>query len=245
MAETTIDHAAGASTAGGRTPEPNGYTNRRVYGVLVAVLGMIAGLVMLGGPASAAPYTPGASIFLSNSHPAVGQPVIVWGRGFGSSEPVILDLESVVTHLTTVDDDPNGRFATTVRLPLGATCEHRIVATGQNSGRTASARIFIGDCNDDGHGTGGGGHGTGGGGYGGYGGGYGGYCGGFGGGYGYGGGYDGGGYDGGSYGGGGHAGHVSNLPKTGASGLIGISVLGVALLGGGILMAAKRRKINP
>jgi LPXTG-motif cell wall-anchored protein len=205
------------------------HTNRRTYEVFIAVLGMIAALMILAAPASAAPYTPGASLFVSDSNPPEGSPLTVFGRGFGPNEPVSIDLESTVTHLTTVTTDPNGVFFTTVRLPDGAIGEHRIVGTGQDSGRTASARIFIGDPSHGRHG------GFGGGGFGG---------GGFGGG-GFGDGAEGfhhgdhGNWNDGDSGGG----SVGNLPNTGASGLVGIGVLGIALLGGGILMAAKRRKI--
>lgn len=122
---------------------------RRYSHVTVAVVTMTAALGAVATSASAAPYTPNATISLSASCGEPGDAITVSGKGFDASEGISVGLKDPAATLASTTTGSTGAFSTTVRLPAGFDGSNRITATGATSGRTAIAKITIGDCSSD------------------------------------------------------------------------------------------------
>ena len=118
-----------------------------------AVLVGVLSLVFLAGPgsvASAAPAygpaggTAAVSITVSVDPATEVVTVTVSGTGFDPSEVIVIDVFSQGINVGQTHADATGAFSDTVTLPAGlAAGTHTIVATGQTSGKTASASFTL------------------------------------------------------------------------------------------------------
>src|SRR2546425_1262296 len=108
--------------------------------VIVAIsLGLVGSLVV-PGIATGAIAT--ARITLK---PKMGPPTTrtkVVGRGFGSSEQVVVDFDA--SPVGAAMTDPAGSFTTRIRVPISAQPgDHQVTATGQASGLSASKTFLV------------------------------------------------------------------------------------------------------
>ena len=86
---------------------------------------------------------PEAAITVSPERAAVGARLTVSGTSFAPGEQVRLELHSTPVLLATVTADAQGRFTATLTVPRVAPGAHQVVATGDSSGRRASASLTV------------------------------------------------------------------------------------------------------
>jgi LPXTG-motif cell wall-anchored protein len=121
------------------------YMRMRASGAAVVFAVGAAGVALLAGAATAAPYTNGPTQSISTSNPEPGGKVSVSGGGMVANEQVAIELHSTPVLLKAVQADANGAYSAEVKLPTDATCSHELVAVGKTSGRTVTTDIVIGD----------------------------------------------------------------------------------------------------
>jgi len=133
---------------------------KRLFAVLVAVVGMVIAAASLGMPASAYPTGVNPVIFLNKTVVEQGGSVIVTGENFTPNSNVVLTLTSVQVPLGTVHTDSNGEFTAQITIPsTEPTGQHTVEALDTPTGDVATATLTV----VAGGGTGGGTGGTGGG----------------------------------------------------------------------------------
>jgi hypothetical protein len=133
---------------------------KRLFAVMVAVIGMVIAAASIGVAASAYPPGTGPTISTSTSTVPQGGSLTVFGDNFSPNSDAVLSLHSTPVGLGTVHTDSNGQFSAQVTVPSTTSPgTHTIEALDMPTGDIASATITV-----TAGGTGGGGGGGGGGG---------------------------------------------------------------------------------
>jgi hypothetical protein len=131
---------------------------KRLFAVIVAVIGMVIAAASIGVAASAYPPGTGPTISTSTSTVPQGGSLTVFGDNFSPNSDAVLSLHSTPVGLGTVHTDSNGQFSAQITVPSSTTPgTHTIEALDTPTGDIASATITV-----TGGGTGGGGGGGGG-----------------------------------------------------------------------------------
>ena len=133
---------------------------KRLFAVIVAVIGMVIAAASLGVAASAYPTGQSPTIATSASTVQQGGTLTVTGDHFTPNASATLSLHSAVVPLGTVSTDANGQFSAQITIPSSEPAgTHTIEALDNPTGDIAAATITV-----TAGGTGGGGGGGGGGG---------------------------------------------------------------------------------
>jgi hypothetical protein len=138
---------------------------KRLFAVMVAVIGMVIAAASIGVAASAYPTGTNPVISLSDTSVPQGASLTVFGDNFTPNSRAVLTLHSAPVALGTVSTDSNGQFSAQVTVPSSTTPgQHTIEALDVPTGDIAAASLVVtgsGSSGGGGGGTGGGLAGTG------------------------------------------------------------------------------------
>jgi hypothetical protein len=117
---------------------------KRLFAVMVAVIGMVIAAASIGVSASAYPTGVSPRIALSTSSVPQGGSLTVTGENFTPNSDAVLSLHSTPVGLGTVSTDANGQFSAEITVPSDTTPgAHTVQALDTPTGDIAAAALEV------------------------------------------------------------------------------------------------------